>query len=190
MKKLFVFMFISMMCMLNGFAQDVKFNDNSSLELKQVITVEGASKDAIFTNIRTLISDALPTSNNSERAIDYSDANTGTIIAKGMYYIGEAKAIFGNKWHVYDNYTMTVKVKDGKFQISIKVPSIRLIYSGDKTEVDVETIHIYPQYDGSKLKSYVKLKQAVTEFGPKIPDSMKDLAKILIEKISKVDDDF
>lgn len=171
-------------------AQEVSFNENGALELKQVVLVENATKDAIFTNVRSIISDALPTSNNSESAIDYSDIGSGVIIAKGLFYIGDAKGRLSNKWHIYDNYTMTVKVKDGKYQISIKVPSITLEYSGDKTKAVVNTKQIYPEYDGSDLPSYVKLKQAVIEYGPKIPDSMQALVKILTEKISKVEDDF
>lgn len=171
-------------------AQEITKNENGALELKQVVIVENATKNALFTNVRSMISDALPTSNNSKNSIDYSDLESGVIITKGLFYIGDAKGNFGCKWHIYDNYTMTVKVKDGKYQISIKVPSITLEYSGDKTTAIIETKQIYPQYDGSKLPSYVKLKQAVIEYGPKIPESMTVLAKSLIEKISKVEEDF
>ena len=189
MKKLLI-IFSFILIVLNIQAQEVAFNENGALELKQVVIVENATKDAIFTNVRSIISDALPISNNSESAIDYSDIGSGVIIAKGLFYLGDAKGNFGCKWHIYDNYTMTVKVKDGKYQISIKVPSITLVYSGDKTKTTVNTKQIYPEYDGSKLPPYVKVKQAVIEYGPKIPDSMRILAKNLNEKISKVEDDF
>lgn len=189
MKKLIIFLSLILIATCIK-AQEIKFNENGALELKQVVTVENASKNAIFTNVRSIISDALPTSNNSEHAIDYSDLESGVIIAKGLFYIGDAKGRFSYKWHVFDNYIMTVKIKDGKYQISIKVPSITLKYSGENVTTVIQTKQIYPEYDGSKLPSYVKIKDAAIEFGPKIPDSMHTLAKGLIEKISNVEADF
>lgn len=85
---------------------------------------------------------------------------------------------------------LTVHAQDVSFNENGALELKQVIFIENATKVTVNTKQIYPEYDGSKLPSYVKLKQAVIEYGPKIPDSMQALVKILNEKISKVEDDF
>lgn len=189
MKKISNFlMFFLLSLAIN--AQEVKFNDENILELKEVVESDGMSKDAIFISVQSMLSDWSYNS-NSQHKIDYSDKETGVVISKGRLFIGYKKVglLFG--WNVFVDYSCTVKAKDGKYQVILRVPSMYFKFEDPKqaAEETAPIASVYPEYN---YKSSYTIKKPAKEFAPLIPETMKSIYSAIREKIKKssADDDF
>lgn len=169
-------------------AQEVEFNDNRALELKEVVEQQGMAKNEIFISAQSMLSDWLPNINSSI-VTDMSDMETGTIIAKVKLYLGYKKA---NPMCGYNNYAdvnLMIRCKDDRYQVVIKVPTLTLAWSAENNPA-VESIaveHVYPEYDGTKTRLHYT-KNSLKEFGPQIPDNMISLFNAIKSKIKKLDD--
>ena len=67
---------------ISSFGQEVTFNEQSELQIKEVIQTQGLTTNQIFVNIQSLISETNPNT-NSQFVIDYSDLETRIIISNG-----------------------------------------------------------------------------------------------------------
>lgn len=106
--------------------------------------------------------------------------------------MGYHKSNFMYGFNVYANFSLTIRVKEGKAQVNLKVPSLQLRWTADNTTDDIFPIeHIYPQYDGFKGHMY-GTKKILIEFGPKVPDAMRTIYKAIETKLMTSDsnDDF
>ncbi len=172
-------------------AQEVTFNDQNELELKEVIEDAILTKSQIFTSVQAMLSDWHPNS-NSKNTIDYSDLATGTIITKGQYWIGFHKTNTFYGYDVYADFSCTIRIKEGKFQVLLKVPTVTLSWSGGNTQDEkVDVSHVYPSYDGYKTRlNYTK--KPLTKFGPNVPDTMRLLFNSIKHSVLKnaENDDF
>lgn len=174
---------------LGVFAQNVEFNAERALELKEVVYVDSMSKNDIFVAAQSMLSAFHPNS-NSKTFIDYSDLATGTIIAKGALYIGFTKAnpLYG--YYVNADYSCTIKVKDGRYQVDITVPTVTLHWSANNTDDEsVAVWHVYPVYTKFKTRHYYT-KKPLIEQGPKVADTMRMLFGAIKAKIRQQQNDF
>lgn len=167
-------------------AQEVAFNADEVLEQKEVVEVPGMSKEDIFVAVNSMLSDFHP-EERSSLTTDLSNLETGTVISKGMLYLGFKKANPMCGYYNYANAIITVRCKDGKYQVVIKVPSYTLEWSADSTAETVPIKHVYPEYDGYKTKIHYT-KKNMMEFGPRVGDHMIALMKSIKGKIKPLDD--
>ena len=78
-------------------------------------------------------------------------------------------------YNVLADFSCTIRMKDGKYQVLLKVPTITLSWSAGNTDDEkVDVVHVYPSYDGYKTSHYLT-KKPLTEFGPKVPDAMRTI---------------
>ena len=174
MKKLLLALFLSVFSLELLNAQEVTFNDQKELVLKEVIKDSTLTKSQIFTAVQLMLSDWHPNT-NSKNTIDYSDLTTGTIITKGQYWLGFHKSNLMYGYNVLADFSCTIRMKDGKYQVLLKVPTITLSWSAGNTDDEkVDVVHVYPSYDGYKTRHYLT-KKPLTEFGPKVPDAMRTI---------------
>lgn len=192
MKKI-IFLFAAFIVAISSFGQEVSFNEQDELQIKEVVQTQNITAKQIFVNLQSLISETNPNT-NSQFVIDYSDLETGTIIAKGKYWLGFKKVNLKYGYSLLADYNLTIRIKEGRSQILIKVPTVSLHWTGTPTEDEkVDVKHVYPQYDGVKVDTYPYYsKKLMKEYGPQVPDAMKKLYKTISDKItsSGQDDDF
>ena len=79
MKKLLLALFLSVFSLELLNAQEVTFNDQKELVLKEVIKDSTSTKSQIFTAVQSMLSDWHPNT-NSKNTIDYSDLNCGALL--------------------------------------------------------------------------------------------------------------
>ena len=193
MKKVII-LIVAFVVTISSFGQEVSFNEQSELQIKEVIQTQGLTANQVYVNIQSLISETHPNT-NSQFVIDYSDLETGTIISKGKYWLGFRKVAFANGYDLLADYNLNIRIKDGRTQILIKVPTVSFRWTGGTSETNekVDVKHVYPQYDGYKPTTYpYYTKKLMKEYGPEVPNAMKKLYKTICDKItsSGVDDDF
>lgn len=191
MKKIFI-LIAAFIVAISSFGQEVTFNEQDELQIKEVVQTQNITAKQIFVNLQSLISETNPNT-NSQFVIDYSDLETGTIIAKGKYWVGYRKANIACGYDLLADYNLTIRIKEGRTQILIKVPTVSLHWTGKPTDDEkVDVKHVYPQYDGYSSKTYPFPKKLLKQYGPEIPDAMKKLYKTICDKISSSgqDDDF
>lgn len=189
MKVRILIMFLCLTQFLFVGAQNVDFNEQKDLELKEVIELPNLTKQQIFVAVQSLLSDWHPNT-NSQSSIDYADLETGTIITKGKYWVGFHKT---NSFCGYDflaNYSCTIRMKDGRAQVIIKVPSIVLHWSANNTDDEVIDVqHVYPTYDGYKTR-HNYTKKPMTIYGPQVPDAIRIIFNAIKQSLVKLVDDF
>lgn len=189
MKHYFSFILLFVISLMAN-AQEVKPNDDKSLELKEVVEVEGMSKEAIFNSVQSMLSDWTYNS-NSQNKIDYADKESGVVITKGRLFLGNKKIALLWGWNTYLDYTCTIRAKDNKYQVQIKVPSMYFKFDNPKepAEETAPILSIYPEYD---YKSRYTIKKPAKEFAPAVPDMIKGFYLAIRNKINKSDlgDDF
>lgn len=196
MKKVII-LIAAFVVTISSFGQEVTFNEQNELQIKEVVQTQGLTPDQIFVNIQSLISETHPNT-NSQFIIDYSDLKTGTIISKGKYWLGFRKVILTYGYDILADYNLTIRIKEGRTQILIKVPTVSFQCIGEsgktsETNEKVDVKHVYPKYDGYKPTTYpYYTKKLMKEYGPGVPNAMKKLYKMICDKItsSRQDDDF
>lgn len=193
MKKVII-LIATFVLAISSYGQEVIFNEQNELQIKEVVQTQGLTANQIFVNIQSLISETNPNT-NSQFVIDYSDLETGTIISKGKYWLGFRKVTFSYGYDLLADYNLNIRIKEGRTQIIIKVPTVSFRWTGEPSEITekVDVKHVYPQYDGYKPTTYpYYAKKLMKEYGPEVPSAMKKLYKTICDKItsSRQDDDF
>lgn len=87
-------------------------------EDKKVVNVENTKANVLFGRAMEALSDWTGENGRSSAGLDYQDKETATIIYKGRLWLGEDKNI-----NMYANFTMKVRCKDDKAQITMMVAS-------------------------------------------------------------------
>ena len=91
--------------------------------------VENTSAAVLYGRAMEALSDWTGADGRSKAGIDFSDKDAGTVIYKGDYYLGFKKTILGAGWDRYADFTLKVRCKDGKAQVTVIVSSISGIYN-------------------------------------------------------------
>ena len=91
-------------------------------------------------------------------------------------------------WDTFADFTLKVRCKDGRAQISVTVPSLTYYWTANNDEVTVPITEVLPtfQYKGKML-----IKKASKALAPKIPQEVDIIIKTIGKRIANpVDDDF
>lgn len=137
-------------------AQEITLNENSVYEKKTVVIVENTSAAVLYGRAMEALSDWTGADGRSKAGIDFSDKDAGTVIYKGDYYLGFKKTILGAGWDRYADFTLKVRCKDGKAQVTVIVSSISGIYNKNgvkKTYTIREVVDITKKSKGKKKES-------------------------------------
>ena len=168
-------------------AQTVELTDGV-YELKQVVTVEGVKADGLYVRALEALSDWAGSQQQSKAQIDVQDKEEGLVVYKGQLYLGLNKINFMHGWNTFADFTMKVRCKDGKFQITTVVPSLSFYWTADATETTVPISEIVPVY---KHKTNLSVKKTSIKMAPMVPGAANAAQDVIIGKIKKgADDDF
>lgn len=137
MKKVLSIIFTAMLSMsasaqydgLDTLYQIVK--EKGAYEQRRVVTVEGASASTLYVRAMNALSDWKGPEGRSESSLDFHDKDAGVVTIKGGFYNGEAK-IFAGSLPIYTAFTLKVQCKDGRAQLTVKVPYMYYYFRGEK----------------------------------------------------------
>lgn len=102
----------------------------NAYEKKVVVAVDSVSASVLFDRAMTALSDWAGAAGESKAGVDYQNQETHTVIYKGRYSLGAKSGILGASWLRYAEFTMKVRCKDGRVQVTVTVPSMIYQHSG------------------------------------------------------------
>lgn len=158
---------------------------NGAYDNKTIEQYESISAEALYVKALEVLSDWSGSQKQSKINIDVQDKEQGLIIYKGSLYLG-----FYKGWNVYADFTLKIKCKDSKVQISCHIPTLTFDWWAKQypTITTVPLEEIYPEYIH---KSKYKIKKAAIEYTSKIPSVFDNVIVYLAEKLkTQNDDDF
>ena len=128
MRKVFLF-FALMLAILTVGAQDIQLTPDGAYERKEVVTVDSASAAVLYDRAMIALTDWTGPDGKAKAGIDYQNQETHTVIYKGTFSLGFKNVFLGDGWHRYANFTLKVRCKDGRTQVTVTVGSVTGIYS-------------------------------------------------------------
>ena len=192
MKRLFLFLLMCLPMMVLAQVLTVEeataiVKEKGVLEQKSVVIVDGISKNTLYRRAMEALSDWTGTEGRSKAGIDYSDKEEGIVTYKGVYYNGYRKLMLSSL-PFYTDFTLKVRCKDGKAQITVTVPSMHTILDdGSKRVWSVrEIIERQDNINPKKLEKAKKKTNAI---------SAREIINILLQSMESAlkkaeDDDF
>ena len=182
---------LSMMLLagLTATAQEITLNNNGVYERKEIVIVDSLKLSTLYTRSLEALSDWAGSQQRSKANIDVQDKDEGLVIYKGKLYLGYGKQNFMYGWDTFADFTLKVRCKDGRAQVSIIVPSLTYYWTGNDTETTVPISEVLPIY---KYEGKMLIKKASLALAPKIPEEVNAFISIIANKIANgsADDDF
>ena len=185
MRKLLLLSFLLVGISTN--AQVVELTESGVYEKKEVVNADNLKTSELFGRAMEALSDWTGPDGRSKAGIDYQDKESGTIIYKGNYYMGFRHVVLRAGWDMYASFTMKVRCKDGRAQITVTIPSMTGKYSANNVERTVPLSEIV-----KTINEKGKKKRPTHDFLPKIPEVATTLINAMSQrlKMGEDDDDF
>lgn len=162
---------------------------NGAYENKVVREYPGVSAETLYIRALETLSDWAGTQSKSNINIDVQDKEEGLVVYKGRYYMGYQKGSYAG-WDVFADFTLKIRVKDGKAQLSYHVPTMTFDYTSPEYPNAIETVSlgsIVPTYN---YKARYKIKKAAIEYGPKVKPAFDAITLLLGSRLAKEQEDF
>ena len=179
MKKVIIMM-LMLTTGLSMNAQDIQLTEAGSYEKKEVVVVDSTKAIILFERAMIALSDWSGPDGKAKAGIDYQEKETGTVIYKGRYSLGFKNTFLGDGWDRYAEFTLKVRCKDGRAQVTVTVPTVTAIYSrnGMTRTISVKKIlDAVRQSKGAKHERGVKLMNDLTETADGLVTAMGERLK-------------
>ena len=178
--------FISLMLLvgLSLNAQIIELTESGVYEKKEVVSADSVKAAVLFGKAMEALSDWTGPDGRSKAGIDYQDKESGTIIYKGNYYMGFRNVLLRAGWDMYADFTLKVRCKDGRAQITVTIPSMTGKYSANYVERTVPLSDIV-----NTINEKGKKKRPTHEFLPKIPEVATALINAMSQRLKEGDED-
>ena len=103
-------------------------------EQKRVVKVDGAKSSTLYRRAMEALSDWTGTEGRSKAGLDYYDKDEGVVNYKGEFYNGYRQIAFGGQVPFYTDFTMKIRCKDGRAQVTIIVPTMHATLPNGQTK--------------------------------------------------------
>lgn len=173
---------LSLMMLMVGMtinAQDISLTPEGTYEVKKVITVDNVSAATLYDRAVMALSDWTGASGKASAGLDVHERDAGLVVYKGHEYMWTKKQR-RITYDVFADFTLKVRCKDGKAQITSTIHSMT---AANKVFNLREAIQI-----SSKDNDNEERKQEIKERVEKV----KSIADVLLDAMSrrlKVDND-
>ena len=174
MKK--VIIFTMMLTAMTAMAQDIELNEQGAYERKEVVQIEGATAAVLYDRAMIALSEWTGPDGKAKAGLDYQNQESHTIIYKGTYYLGFKKILMSG-WDRYANFTLKVRCKDGRAQVTVNVPTITGIYLQNGTKRSYNLKEVLDIKESSSKKRADRIDTLV--------DNLKSNADALIAAMSE-----
>lgn len=133
MKKVLL-IFALLLAGLTAGAQDIELTPDGAYERKEVVTVDSVSAAVLYDRAMMALTDWTGPDGKAKAGIDYQNQETHTVIYKGTFSLGFKNTFLGDGWHRYANFTLKVRCKDGRAQVTVTVGTMTGIYNRGNIE--------------------------------------------------------
>ncbi len=190
MKRL-TFLFALLVSILTIQAQGyvTPLNEEGVYEIKKVVVVDGVSANELYLRALEVLSDWNGSNFKSKSQIDVQDKDAGLVVYKGKIYNGFRlyNKLIKYGWDAFSDFTLRIKCKDEKCQLTLTVPSMTFLFNGDASTETVPIDKLIPY----NYKPIYNIKKVALEYTPKVYKDMTETMDMLTEKMkTKPDDDF
>lgn len=188
MKKVLLFVMLTMA--ISATAQEIELNEQGAYERKEVVQVEGATAATLYDRAMIALSEWNGPDGKASAGLDYQNQETHTIIYKGTYYLGFKKILLTG-WDRYANFTLKVRCKDGRAQLTVYVPTVTAIFqkNGVKRIFSLEEVLEIKENSGKKRTERIEvLVNNLTNNADALIAAMS--AKLKGGDMQSADDDF
>jgi len=165
----------------------ITLNESGVYEIKEVVNVDNVSAQTLYLRALEALSDWTGNEGRSKYGIDHQDRESATVIFKGKDYLGSRKYGGLYYWYIYSDFTLKVRCKDGRAQISVTVPSMTADFSANTVEGSIPLREIVPEY---KYKGSMACKKAMLQYVVDVPTSANQIIALIKSKINQEVDDF
>lgn len=158
---------------------------NGAYENKVVREYPGVSAETLYIRALEALSDWAGTQSKSNINIDVQDKAEGLVVYKGKMYLGTLRV-----WDAFADFTLKIRCKDGKAQLSCHVPTLTVAYTDPAYPHVRESVplgKIVPTYT---YKHYYRVKKAAIEYGPKVKPAFDAIILLLGDRLAKEQDNF
>ena len=160
---------------LPALAQEIELNEAGAYEKKEVVVVDSVESAVLYGRAMEALSDWTGPDGNSRAGIDYQDKESGTVIYKGNYFLE-----YKSRVTVTADFTLKVRCKDGRSQITVTIPSLTASAPSVGLERSASVLKV--------LQSKKKSSQRLIE---KLPEAANTLISAMSERLKNApDDDF
>lgn len=128
MKKVIIMMLL-LTAGLSINAQDIQLTETGAYEKKEVVVVDSVKAIVLFERAMIALSDWTGPDGKAKAGIDYQEKETGTVIYKGRYSLGFKNTFLGDGWNRYAEFSLKVRCKEGRAQVTVTVPTVTAIYN-------------------------------------------------------------
>ena len=115
-------------------AQDIQLTPDGAYERKEVVTVDSVSAAVLYDRAMMALTDWTGPDGKAKAGIDYQNQETHTVVYKGTFSLGFKNTFLGDGWHRYANFTLKVRCKDGRAQVTVTVGTVTFIYNRGNIE--------------------------------------------------------
>lgn len=129
-----LFIFALMLSGLTTGAQDIQLTPDGAYERKEVVMVDSMSAATLYDRAMMALSDWTGPDGKARAGVDYQNQETHTVIYKGTFSLGFKNTFLGDGWHRYANFTLKVRCKDGRVQVTVTVGTMTGIYNRGNIE--------------------------------------------------------
>lgn len=165
----------------------ITLNESGGYDKKIVADVEGVSAAELYGRAMEALSDWTDSDGRTKYGIDYQDKETGTVIYKGRYEIGFKNVFLGDGWNNYGDYTLKVRCKDGKVQVTATTTTITAIYNRNGMSRQASVLDFVYQVAKAKGNKRKKCEQMLA----KIIAKTNSLVSLMVMRLKNpVEDDF
>lgn len=126
--------FALLLATLTAGAQNIQLTADGAYERKEVVTVDGISAAVLFDRAMMALTDWTGPDGKAKAGIDYQNLDTHILIYKGTFSLGFKNIFLGDGWHRYANFTLKVRCKDGRAQVTVTVGTMTGIYNRGNIE--------------------------------------------------------
>ena len=183
MKKTLVIISLLLLAVMTR-AQELELNEQGAYERQDVIHVDGVTAAQLYDRAMMALSDWAGADGKAKVGVDYQNQETHTLIYKGTFYLGYNPQIL-NGWHRYGNFTLRVRCKDGRAQLTLSVPTITGIYDKDGTTQVVSLKDVLDAKDKVKKKKLERLEKLIAD----LKDNADNIFAAMSAKLKNGSDD-
>lgn len=103
-------------------------------EQKRIVTVDGVKASTLYRRAMEALSDWTGTEGRSKAGLDYCDKDEGVVNYKGEFYNGYRHMALGRQMPFYTDFTMKIRCKDGRAQVTVIVPTMHATLPNGQTK--------------------------------------------------------
>jgi len=104
---------------------------DGAYERKEVVMVDTVSAGVLYDRAMMALSDWTGANGKAKVGVDYQNQETHTVIYKGRYSLGFKDVFLGTGWERFADFTLKVKCKDGRAQVTLSVPTVTGVYNAN-----------------------------------------------------------